>query len=55
MAWSKELEKSYAHQRKIRYYMIDCVVCDSPITPKDRDENDEMCKHCYKEKVKKGG
>ena len=49
------MQESYAHQRKIRYYMIDCVVCDSPITPKDRDENDEMCKHCYKEKVKKGG
>jgi len=55
MAWSKELEKSYADQRKIRYYMIDCVVCTSPIIPKERDENDGMCNHCYKEKVKKGG
>ena len=50
MPWSKDLEKSYAYQQKIRAYLIDCVVCESPITPKERDENDEMCNYCYKEK-----
>ena len=55
MAWSKEQESSYAHQQEIRAYLIDCVVCESPITPKDRDENDGMCKYCYEEKVKKRG
>ena len=55
MPWSKEQESSYAHQQEIRAYLIDCVVCESPITPKDRDENNGMCKHCYEEKVKKRG
>ena len=55
MVWSKEQESSYAHQQKIRAYLIDCVICESPITPKDRDENDGMCKYCYEEKVKKRG
>tara|TARA_Y100000310_G_scaffold224539_1_gene226422 strand:- start:32 stop:199 length:168 start_codon:yes stop_codon:yes gene_type:complete len=54
MPWSKDLEKSYDYQQKIRSYLIDCVACESPITPKERDENGGMCKHCYEEKVKKG-
>ena len=55
MAWSKELQSTYAHQQKIRAYLIDFVVCESPITPKDRDKNDGMCKYCYEEKGKKRG
>ena len=53
MPWSKDLEKSYDYQQKIRSYLIDCVACESPITPKDRDENDGMCKHCYEEIIRK--
>ena len=55
MPWSKEQESSYAHQAKIRGYLIDCIVCESPITSKDRDENDGRCKHCYEENAKKRG
>ena len=50
MAWSKDEEESYAYLQKIRNYLIDCVVCKSPITSKERDENDGMCNYCYKEK-----
>ena len=46
MAWSKDLEESYAHQQKIRAYLIDCVVCESPITQKEHDENKGMCDYC---------
>ena len=53
MPWSKELQSTYAHQQEIRGYLIDCVICESPITSKDHDENDGMCKYCYEEKVKK--
>ena len=55
MSWSKDLQKSYAHIQAIRTYLIDCVECQSPITPEERDENNGMCKHCYEEKVKKRG
>ena len=53
MPWSKEMQESYALQQKIRRHMIDCVICECPITPKERDENEKMCNYCYK--VKKGG
>ena len=55
MSWSKDLQKSYAHIQAIRTYLIDCVECQSPITPEERDKNNGMCKHCYEEKVKKRG
>ena len=55
MPWSKELQQSYEHQKIIRTYLIDCVECESPITPEERDKNDGMCKHCYEEKMKKRG
>ncbi len=55
MPWSKDLKESYAQIHKIRTYLIDCVVCDSPITPKERDENEGMCDYCYKEKSEKKG
>ena len=53
MAWSKEQESSYAHQAKKRAYLIDCVVCESPITPKEHDENKGMCDFCYEEIIRK--
>ena len=53
MAWSKEQESSYAHQAKKRAYLIDCVECESPITPKERDENKGMCNYCYEEIIRK--
>ena len=55
MPWSKEEEKSYGYQQKIRRYMIDCVECECPITQKEHDENEGMCTYCYEEKVKKRG
>jgi len=55
MAWPKELQKSYAHQHNTKEYMIDCVVCGSPITPKERDKNSGMCEHCHAEvTIRKG-
>ena len=50
MPWSKDEEESYAYIQKIRNYLIDCVACESPITPKEHDENDGMCNFCYNEK-----
>ena len=50
MSWSKDLQKSYAHIQAIRTYLIVCVVCDSPITPKEHDENEGMCDYCYEQK-----
>lgn len=46
MAWSKELEESYKRIQVKRSYMLDCVVCDAPITPKEHDENDGKCDYC---------
>ena len=43
MAWSKELEESYAHQQVKKSYMLDCVVCECPITQKEKNENKGMC------------
>ena len=50
MSWSKELEESYAYQQKIRDYMIDCVICEFPITPTEQWHNEGMCNFCYEEK-----
>ena len=50
MSWSKELEESYAYQQKIRDYMIDCVICEFPITPTEQKNNKGMCNFCVEEK-----
>ena len=50
MSWSKELEESYAYQQNIRDYMIDCVICEFPITPTEQWHNEGMCNFCYEEK-----
>ena len=46
MVWSKELEESYKRIQVKRSYMLDCVFCDRPITPIERDENDGKCDFC---------
>ena len=51
MPWSKKEQESYDRLQEIREYMIDCVVCECPITQREHDENDGMCDHCYKEIV----
>ena len=53
MPWSKKEQESYDRLQEIREYMIDCVVCECPITPKERDEYNGRCNYCYK--VKKAG
>ena len=55
MPWSKELQESYAHAARIKGYLIDCVVCESPITPKERDNNSGMCRHCHAEVTMRKG
>ena len=49
MPWSKELQESYEHQQKIRYHMIDCMVCQCPITPTEQKKNEGMCNFCYED------
>ena len=46
MPWSKDLEESYEQIQIKRSYMLDCVVCDSPITPKEQNKNNGMCDYC---------
>ena len=46
MTWSKELQERYDHIANIKRHLIDCVVCQSPITQKDFDEKDGMCGWC---------
>jgi rRNA maturation endonuclease Nob1 len=46
MVWSKDLEESYKRIQAIRAYMLDCPVCDCPITSKEHDENEGMCDYC---------
>ena len=55
MPWTKELEESYAHIASIKRHLIDCVVCQSPITPIEQKKNEGMCNHCYAEvTIRKG-
>ena len=55
MTWTKELEESYAHIASIKRHLIDCVVCQSPITPIEQKKNEGMCNHCYAEvTIRKG-
>ena len=55
MSWSKELQESYAHQHNIKVHMIDCVVCECPITSIEQKKNDGMCKYCHAEvTIRKG-
>ena len=49
MSWSKEEEESYAHIAKIKSYLIDCVVCQCPITPIEQKKNEGMCNFCHAE------
>ncbi len=55
MPWSKKLEKSYAHIASIKRHLIDCVVCQCPITPIEQKKNDGMCDYCHAEvTIRKG-
>jgi len=54
MPWTKELQESYKHIQEIRNYLIDCVVCQCPITPIEQKKNEGMCNHCYGEINDKG-
>ena len=55
MSWSKELQESYAHIASIKRHMIDCVICECPITPIEQKKNEGMCNHCYAEiTIRKG-
>ena len=49
MSWSKEEEESYAHMASIKRHMIDCVVCQCPITPIEQKRNEGMCNFCHAE------
>ena len=49
MPWSKEEEEGYAHMASIKAHMIDCVVCQCPITPIEQKKNEGMCNHCHAE------
>ena len=49
MPWTKEEEEGYAHMASIKAHMIDCVVCECPITPTEQKKNNGMCDHCHAE------
>ena len=49
MPWTKELQDSYEHISKIKSYLIDCVVCQCPITPIEQKKNEGMCNYCHAE------
>ena len=49
MPWSKKLEESYAHIASIKRHLIDCVICECPITLEEQKKNDGMCRHCHAE------
>jgi len=49
MPWTKEEEEGYAHMASIKAHMIDCVVCECPITPTEQKKNNGMCDHCHGE------
>ena len=49
MPWTKELQESYKHIARIKAYLIDCVVCQCPITPIEQKKNEGMCNHCHEE------
>jgi hypothetical protein len=55
MPWSKELQEGYAHIAKIKSYLIDCVICECPITPIEQKKNEGMCDYCHAEvTIRKG-
>ena len=46
MCWTKELQKSYKLQSDIKDELLDCPICESPVTQKDLTSF-KMCRWCY--------
>ena len=46
MPWTKELQKSWKMQIDIKGNLIDCPICEFPVSQKDFNDY-KMCPRCY--------
>ena len=46
MPWTKEQQKSWKMQSDIKDDLIDCPICESPVSLKDFSDY-KMCPWCY--------